>query len=357
MNLKEVTLKEISKRAQVAVSTVSAIINNSPCCFAGEKTKNKVLKIAEELGYYPNLLYRGLRNKITNTIGIIIPHLYYSRMTVDIETVESALWNNGYHLFIGYTKDDIKKESALIKDFLGRRVDGIIFVVGNENGVSREIKKIVGKNFPFIAIGRFKNLQTDFISTDYFKGGYMAAEHLYEKGYRKTAVLFWKQDDSNLGLEERKNGFLKFAEEKGVEVEQYYMEKGFSGVENLIEESERIGMKILKNKNRPDAIFAANDEVAVGLVKSALRLGIKMPQELGIIGFDNSLSSIISPVPITTIRQKNDVVANKAAEAIIKKIEGKEKIKQFIEPELVVRKSTGSRPESKLEGSSSGLMI
>ncbi|MCM8773079.1 MAG: LacI family transcriptional regulator [Candidatus Omnitrophica bacterium] len=359
MNLKEVTLKEISKRANVSVSTVSAILNNSPFCFAGEKTRKKVIKIAEELGYYPNLLYRSLRNKKTNTIGLIIPHLYYSEITIDIELLESILWDNGYHLFIGYTRNDPKKEEALIKDFLSRRVDGIIFVIGKERNKNKEIEKIINKNFPFITVGRFKNLKTDFISTDYFKGGYIAGKHLYEKGYEKLGILFGKDENSeDLTVKERKNGFLNFAKEKNLEVKEYYIEKGFNNVENLIEESEKIGMKILKEKNRPSGIFASNDEIAVGIIKSALKLGIKIPEELGIIGFDNSLSSILSPIPITTIRQKKEVVAKRAVENIINKIgEKKEKIEEYIEPELIERESTRIRPENIIREKSRACLI
>lgn len=347
LNLKEVTLKEISKRANVSVSTVSAILNNNPTCFAGEKTRKKVIEIAEELGYYPNLLYRSLRNKKTNTIGVIIPHLYYSEVTIDIELLESILWEKGYHLFIGYTRNYIEKEEALIKDFLSRRVDGIIFVIGKEIGISKEIEKIINKNFPFITIGRFRNLETDFISTDYFKGGYIAGKHLYEKVYEKFGILFSKEENNgDLTVKDRKNGFLKFIKEKNLEVKEYYIEKGYTNIENLIEKSEETGMKILKDKkNMKFAIFASNDEIAVGLVKSALKIGIKIPEELGIIGFDNSLSSILSPIPITTIRQKKEVVAKRAAETIIKKIERtKGKIEEFIQPELIERESTGIRP-------------
>ena len=121
MNLKEVTLKEISKRANVSVSTVSAILNNNPNCFAGEKTRRKVIETAEKLGYYPNLLYRGIRNKKTNTIGLIIPHIYYSEIRVDIEVLESLFWRKGYHLFIGYTKDDLKKRRVSYKGFFKQK--------------------------------------------------------------------------------------------------------------------------------------------------------------------------------------------------------------------------------------------
>lgn len=347
INLKEVTLKEISKRANVSVSTVSAILNNRPTCFAGEKTRKRVLEIAEELGYYPNLLYRSLRNKKTNTIGLIIPHLYYSEITIDIELLETLLWNNSFHLFIGYTRNDLEKEEALIRDFLSRRVDGIIFVIGKEKGENKEIEKIINKNFPFITVGRFENLKTDFVSTDYFKGGYIAGKHLFEAGYERFGILFIEEDGKDLTVKERKYGFLNFAKEKNLEVKEYYIEKKYAeNVEKLIERSQITATKILKDKKRPDAIFASNDEIAAGIIKSALSIGIKIPKELGVIGFDNSLSSILSPISITTIRPKKELVAKRVVENIIKKIEEeKEKIEEFIEPELIKRKSTGIRPK------------
>lgn len=342
----------------MSISTVSAILNNRPTCFAGEKVRKKVLEIAEELGYYPNLLYRGLRNKKTNTIGLIIPHLYYSLITIDIELLESLLWEEGYHLFIGYTTNRLEKEEALIRDFLSRRVDGIIFVVGRETELqkNKEIEKIINnKTIPLITIGRFRNLKASFISTDYFKGGYIAGKHIYESGYEKLGVLFGKDEEMFLSVKDRKDGFLEFAKEKGLEVKEYYIEKGFfNDIELLIEESERTGEKILRDKNRPDAIFTSNDDIAAGIIKSALKIGIKIPEEMGIVGFDNSMSSILSPIQITTIRQKKEEVAKKAVQSIINKIEkGEEKIiKEYIEPVLIKRETTTIiRPEKKLRGS------
>jgi LacI family transcriptional regulator len=340
VNLKEVTLKEISKRANVSVSTVSAILNNNPNCFAGEKTRRKVIETAEKLGYYPNLLYRGIRNKKTNTIGLIIPHIYYSKIRVDIEVLESLFWRKGYHLFIGYTKDDLKKEECLIKDFLSRRVDGIIFVASKENKNNNEIKKIIERNCPFITIGRFEEIKTDFITTDYYKGGYILAEHLYQMGYRNFGIVFSREE--KYSLRERKRGFLEYIREKNLFVKEYYLKKNaYTSVEELIKDSEIIGEEILKKKYRPDAVFASNDEIAAGIIKSAIKLGIRIPDELGVAGFDNSLSSILSPVPITTIRQRKEKVAEEVFKAMIKKLENNEiKIERLIEPELIIRDST-----------------
>jgi len=97
----------------------------------------------------------------------------------------------------------------------------------------------------------------------------------------------------------------------------------------------------LKKKYRPDAVFASNDEIAAGIIKSAIKLGIRIPDELGVVGFDNSLSSILSPVPITTIRQRKEKVAEEIFKAMIKKLENNEiKIERLIEPELIIRDST-----------------
>lgn len=246
---------------------------------------------------------------------------------------------------MGYTRNYIEKEEALIKDFLSWRVDGIIFVVGNNDG-NKEIEKIVNRGFPFITIGRFKDLKTDFVSTDYFKGGYIAGEHLYRSGYRKLGFIFsYKDKKVDLAIEERKRGFLEFAKEKNLKVKEYYFEiKGSVLAEKLIEKGEKIGEKILKDKDRPDGIFTSNDEIGVGIVKSALKLGINIPKEIGIIGFDNSLSSILSPIPITTIRQNKEKVAEKAFKYIIRKIEnGKTKVEEIVEPELVKRESTNKK--------------
>jgi len=352
INPKEITLKEISKRANVSVSTVSAILNNNPTCFASENTRKKVIEIAGELNYYPNLLYRGIRNKKTDTIGLIIPHIYYSSMTVDIELLESLFWKKGYHLFIGYTKDDLKKEEGLIKVFLSRRVDGIIFIAGKEDK-NKEIEKIIKRGYPFLTIGRFRNLKTDFITTDYYRGGYLLAEHLYQMGYRNLGVVFYENKISYLSTEERKRGFLEYAKEKDLVVKEYYLKgKGYTTVEQLIKDSEILGEEILKSKNRPDGIFASNDEMAAGIIKSAIKLGIKIPDELGVVGFDNSLSSVLSPIPITTIRQKREEVAKEAVETMIRKLENnKIKIERFIEPELIKRDSTtGVRPEILYRG-------
>jgi len=349
INPKEVTLKEISKRANVSVSTVSAILNNNPNCFAGEKTRRKVIEIAEKLGYYSNLLYRGIRNKKTNTIGLIIPHIYYSEIRVDIEVLESLFWRKGYHLFIGYTKDDLKKEECLIKDFLSRRVDGIIFVASKENKNNNEIKKIIERKYPFITIGRFEEIKTDFITTDYYKGGYILAEHLYQMGYRNFGIVFSREEKYSLSLRERKRGFLEYTREKNLFVKEYYLKKNaYTSVEELIKDSEIIGEEILKKKYRPDAVFASNDEIAAGIIKSTIKLGIRIPDELGVAGFDNSLSSILSPVPITTIRQRKEKVAEEVFKAMIKKLENNEiKIERLIEPELIIRDSTALKYRKK----------
>ena len=349
LNLKEITLKEISKRANVAISTVSAVLNNSKNCFAGEKTRKKIIKIAEELGYHPNLLSRSLKNGKTNTVGLIIPHLYYSLITLDVELLESLLWEQGYHLFIGYTKNDQKKEEDLIREFLSRRVDGIIFVIGKERqNKNKEIERIIDRQYPFVTVGRFRNLRTDFVTTDFYNGGYKLAEHLYEMGYRNFGLVLGEDERYHPSIEERKKGFLDFLKKKNLAAKEYHLkDREIAKAEDYVKDGELFAEDILKNNHIPEAIFASNDELALGIVKGAIKHRIKIPDELGIAGFDNSLSSILSPIPITTMRQKKEEIAKETFAAIMRKLEGKQsRIEKFVEPELIKRVSTGIRPES-----------
>jgi len=179
------------------------------------------------------------------------------------------------------------------------------------------------------------SLFTKYLPTDHYKEGDILAEHLYKMGYRNLGIVFNKKSD--LSLEERKKGFLEYANEKNLVVKKYHLKSEYYiSLEKIIKYSEILGEKILKSKNKPDAIFTSNDEMAVGIIKSAIKLGIKIPDELGIVGFDNSLSSILSPIPITTIRQKKENVAKEAFEAIMRKLQNSEiKIERFIEPELI----------------------
>lgn len=335
------TIKDISEQTNFACSTVSAVLNDKSTCFASEATKKKIITAAKELGYHPNLLYRGLRSRKTNTIGLIAPNLHVNVTVASIEIIESLAWESGYHLFIGYSQNDPAKEEALLKDFVSRRVDGIILIVGREGKNRAELRYISSHSFPLVTIGKLTDFESYFVSTDYYLGGAMAARHLKQLGHKDVGVIAtagWEQ--------QRIAGFKNAGAEEKLKVEEAYLDINRDTIipmEQLIQKSYEISKKILNDKKKLSAFFAANDEIGLGLIKAAMEMGLNIPEDLSVIGFDDSLAAAFSPIPLTTIRQCREKISQKAFEVLVDKIENKtEKLHQeLIPPELVIRSSTG----------------
>ncbi|MCS7180960.1 MAG: LacI family transcriptional regulator, partial [bacterium] len=148
MTYKRVTLKEISKKLNLSVSTISAILNNNPNCFASKKTREKVFKVVYELGYKPNLIARSLRKRKTNTIGFIAPILNIGVTLSDIEILEELAWEKGYSLIIGYSKSNPEIEEKILEEFYNRNVDGIILIPTGIKSENNFLKRLLKINFP-----------------------------------------------------------------------------------------------------------------------------------------------------------------------------------------------------------------
>ncbi|MBN1444663.1 MAG: LacI family DNA-binding transcriptional regulator [Candidatus Omnitrophica bacterium] len=349
--MQDTTLREISEITGFACSTVSAVLNDDSKCYASVKTKEKILKAAGELNYHPNLLYRGLRAKKTNTIGLIVPNLHVNVSIASIELIEDLAWKAGYHLFLGYSKNDVDKEEVLLKDFISRRVDGIILVVGVERRCRPELQYLLEQDFPLVTIGKLAHFDCSFVTTDYYWGGQLAARHLNDAGHKKV-LLFDEFPPPSASL--RMNGFRDTAKKYNMKIDEVFLVNGkmekkmavFSE-EYLITESVSIFKKLLKSKG-PTGVFAANDAMALGVLKAAREMGIGVPDELSVIGFDDTPIAAFASVPITTIRQKKEEMSRKVVKLLMDKIEGEEEILQeYILPELVVRSSTGSAKEGR----------
>lgn len=344
---KDTTLKKISERTGFACSTVSAVLNNDSKCYASIETKEKILKAAKELNYHPNLLYRGLRTKKTNTLGLIVPNLHVNISVANIELLERLAWESGYHLFIGYSQNNIKKEEALLKDFISRRVDGIILVVGAEKKSRPELRYLIEQNFPLITIGELVYFNCPFVSTDYYKGGQLAAQHLNDLGHKEVLLfdLFLHSTKKSLRME----GFRNLAKKYNMKIDEVFLVEEKLEIQPILSEeytitkSLAIFKKILKN-HRPTSIFASNDEMALGVIKAAQELNIRVPEELAVIGFDDTPISAFASIPITTIRQRKEEISKKVFKFLIDKIELAEEkpVKEYVVPELVIRASTCS---------------
>ncbi len=337
------TLKEIGQRTGCAVSTVSAILNRSPHCYAGDSTREKVLLAARELGYYPNLLYRSLRAQNTRTIGLIAPNLNVQVAMANAEIIESLAWDHKYHLFIGYSQNKVEKEEALLKDFASRRVDGMILMVGPDGNERPVMRALVGQGFPLVAIGTLSSVPMACVSTDYPAGGRLAADHLADLGHKRVAVVSMERKYPTIAG--RVKGFAEAARDRGMRVQRIDLPDRQT-LEDMVLDGYEAGKKLAGAAGMPTAVFAGNDEIALGLVRSLRAAGKDVPGDVSVIGFDDSLSALYCPVPLTTVRQPRERIARRAFELLIGRIEGGADgdTREFVAPELKVRSSTGPAP-------------
>ncbi len=348
-NCERVSLKKLSEKTGFAVSTVSGILNESPYCFAGESARKKVHDAARELGYYPNLLSRSLKSGKSNTIGLLVPSVYVNVTLSKIEMIEALAWEAGYHVFIGYSNNDTRKEDALLGDFMSRRVDGIVIVAGDNRGARGELENLVERDFPLVVIGEvrgYEDLNCQVVVSDYYSGGGQAAEHLLSLGHEKLCYVCFEHNETD----SRISGFAAEAEKSGAEISarkmKYKNPKGNSiyDLADYVEAGFAAGKEIFGSGDFPTGIFASNDEIAAGLVKAALDSGVGCPGDVSIVGFDDSLTAVLSPVALTTVRQESRKICEIAMDILLRRLDGGAEPgmnRMKVPAGLVVRDSTG----------------
>ncbi|MCM8785496.1 MAG: LacI family transcriptional regulator [Candidatus Omnitrophica bacterium] len=341
--LDTITVKEIAKIAGLSPYTVYAILSERKNCFASQKTKEKVKKIAKELGYRPNFIARSLKKGKTYTIGFICGSLNLETTLNRLEIITNYINKKNYHLLIGcsYKKSDL--EEKLLEEFYYRKVDGIILISVGKRYKNKFLERLVEINFPIVSYTKIEGLDIDYVSTDYFYGGYLGGKHLIECGYKKIGFLGCALTD--LSIKERFEGFKKAL----VDYKYSIDEKNFIILKSMEDE------EILKSceyilESEIDGIFAENDITALTLLQFAMRKGKKIPEELGIVGFDDIQFSKIYPLSLTTIKQPIEKISKEIFKILIKKIEGKDskKYKILIRPELIKRETTRLSQNKKL---------
>jgi len=185
-NMKYITLKIVAERAGVSVNTASRAINNKPDI--NEKTKKRILKVAQELGYVRNDTAVALRTKKTGTIGVVIAdnrNPFYAEV---LNGMEEAAREKNYHIILANTQRDYKKEEEAINLLLAKRVDGLLITPVQDK--DDDIKNLIDSNIPFVVVGRdFENIELDAIYNNEVKGGFLATEYLIKKGHKRVALI------------------------------------------------------------------------------------------------------------------------------------------------------------------------
>ncbi len=336
---KKPTIKDIARIAKVSTTAVSMVLRDHGR--VSQETRKRILHIAAEMHYLPNYVARSLVMKRSQTIGLIITTImnpFYPELAKGIEDKAMEL---GYNIILCSTNYDLKLEKHYIDMLRSKGVDGIIF--SSVEMKDPNIKPLIEDNFPFILVNRIinnrsLNKKVDFICLDNLSGGYMAMEHLYKLGHRRIGIIAGDLNTSTAA--ERINGAKKLLADKGLEFDpDLLLVCNFSK-----ELAYHATKKFLSMKTPPSAIFAGNDYMALGAREAVLDSNLKVPEDVGLIGFDDIAFSSLKGVEITTVRQKKYDMGTLAVEILASRIEkgNLQKVNQIIlEPEIVIRSSCG----------------
>lgn len=331
-----VTISDVARRAHVSIATVSRVLNNVP---RGVRAalRRRVLRVAQELDFRPNALARSLHQKRTGTLGLLITDIanpYYAEITRGIEDV---LRRHAYALFICNTDRNPDTMASYIETLREKRVDGIIIGGGGTPG-RRHFQALHDRGVPAVLIGRY-DVPLPAVRIDNLKGGWEAATHLIRLGHRRIAILSGPMTSTS--IQDRMKGYRRALREHGLSLPKDWVVHGDLRPASALQLAERL----LAARRRPTAILAANDQMAIATIRIALKLGLRVPEDLSVVGFDNiQLASYVSPA-LTTMGVPLYRIGVAAAETAIRLLAGSPGNEEaWFTPELILRESTGPPP-------------
>ena len=328
------TINDVARLAGVSTTTVSHIINGTR--YVSDDLKERVEKAIAELGYRPNSMARGLRRGESKTIGLIVPDNSNPFFAEILRSIENIGYSSGYSVILCNSDSDIQKEIAYTDLLFAKQVDGIVFITTTNS--CEHLQQLTDGGIPIVVIDRDIPLKgTDVLLVDNFQGGYDATRYLIELGHRNIACITGPSRFTPSA--DRVNGYKKALTETGIEVNDDWIVAGdfqFLGGENGVEQ-------LLSLSNRPTAIFACNDLMALGAMRSLRKAHLSVPKDISLIGFDDiSLTSVVSPA-LTTVAQPIQKISELAFELLINRIQKKsdafEEKRVVLPTQLIIRES------------------
>jgi LacI family transcriptional regulator len=349
-----ISLKDLAREAGVSVMTVYRALNDYPDIQA--ETKRRILNIARQRRYRPNLLAKGLIKGETNTIGLIVPAINNPYITSHIYFIDKLLAESNRSLLLEISHNDPEHQSKNIMEVCSRMVDGLIIIPIHNVIPYQEISDLAEENFPLVILSQKAPPGVSYVTVDLEQGAYDAVKYLIELGHRRIVHISLpriehtatKTDFVKPEQDGRLIGYMKALRTYGIDfIEDYVID-----CENTIEAGYRMVSELLKVRPRPTAVFLYNDNVAIGLLNGLLQAGINVPQDMSVIGFDDVELSRLLPVPLTTMGQFIELEATELVNLVLEQImepqsQRKPRYK-LIPTELIARASTGPPPQVSL---------
>lgn len=330
--MKKITIKDIARMAEVSPTTVSLVLNKKPSRISEEK-KELIYKLAKQYGYTPNLNARGLVSNKTNMIGLIIPDIENPFFASLAKVIEEEVDKRGQSLILLNTNDSYEKDISGLRLLNMRGVDAFLIVFSNEAySHEKELKELLAElNKPFVLLDRtFDTIKCNQVIFDNHKGQMLATEFLVDKGFKNIGYI--AAPEHSLNGEKRLMGYLDVMKKNNFPTNlfvygNYRFDSGYELVEELV-------------KKDIDSLVIANDVMAYGALKKLNELGIIVPDDISVIGYDDLIYSSMSLTSLSTVRQDQSHLGRIGVELLYKNIRENTNIEKIIlEPELIIRKS------------------
>jgi LacI family repressor for deo operon, udp, cdd, tsx, nupC, and nupG len=326
------TIKDVATLAAVSIATVSRVLNGNSN--VSEETRARVLDAIRKLNYQPNALARNLRRSETRTITAIFPDLANTFFSRIIKGMEKVADERGFNILIGDTNNDPVKEMKFINLLRERRTDGIIFTTARVD--SRHIIEISDKAPVVLACEYFPNIDIPSVGIDNVRAAYNATNYLIELGHKRIAHI---GGPVNVILShDRLKGYCMALEHNRIQVDEtlirtgtFYFDSGYEAM-----------LSLLDVERRPTAVFAASDEMAIGAIKAIKEKGLRVPDDISVVGFDDIALAELVDLPLTTISQPVYKIGTTAMEMLTDLVAGRCLAHRqiILEAKLVIRRST-----------------
>lgn len=336
---KRVTIKEVAKEAGISTQTVSRVINHRPD--VAPETRQRVLQVIDQLGYRPSNIARSLIHGRSYTLGVVGYGLEYFGPSRTLSGIEQQANELGYSLLLNLIRQPEKNDvEQILRELLSRYVDGIVWAVpeigNNRDWTQREIAQL---SVPIVFLSTQPRPNQSVVAVDNRSGGRMATKHLFDQGHRNVGLItgpldWWEARQRQLGWQD---ALQEVTSENNLVVRGDWM----------AESGERGLRQLLKQRPDIDAVFVCNDQMALGALQAARQMGVRVPEDLALVGFDDIPESAYFYPPLSTVRQDMVELGRRAVRELGRMIEATQQGKAVVKPKAILL-----QPQLIIRGSS-----
>jgi LacI family transcriptional regulator len=332
------TIKDIAGRARVSTATVSHVINQTT--YVSPALRERVIKAIRELNYHPNSVARSLKTKKSKTVGMIIPDITNPFFPAVVRGAEDVLHHEGYTLILGNSDGALQKEEMYYRTFRAKRVDGILLIVSPSPSAPEYLRQHNPDGLPIVYVDRFhRGVRGDVVAAENIKGSSEGVSHLLTRGHRRTAIITGPLELIN--ARQRLEGYKRALKAHRIPVMDELIRPGKFDVESGYEQTKYL----LSLNSPPTAIFVSNALMTTGCLRAFRDLGVRCPDDVAVVSFDDLEWFDLSSPRITAVTQPAYELGATAAELLVKRFSGKlsgSPCRKLLPTRLIIRESSVS---------------